>query len=312
MAIICGVLIGVIAGPANLSPLEAIPAIFSSNDSVERTIVWGIRLPRVVITLISGAALAVAGLLLQGTTRNPLGDPQLFGIGGGAAIVQALSMATLISIGLHSLTFFSVVASVATGAVLGTFVVRHRSTPTNLALVGISLAALTAATAGGILAGSRVFTQQSLFLIGGGTANRGWDDVFAVSPYIVVGLLIAAPATKSLGALSLGDSVATTLGADPVRVRRQALLAAGILGGAAVAVTGLIGFAGLIVPHAARRLVGNDTRALYVVSIPLGAAFVLFADQIARLVISPNEIPIGMVTAIVGAPVMIYVVRRSS
>lgn len=312
IAIVGGVLVGITAGPASLNPADAVAAIFSTSDSVARTIVWDIRLPRVAITLMAGAALAVAGLLLQGTTRNPLGDPQLFGIGGGAAIVQALAMAAVITVGLHSLTALSVLASVAVGAMIGLFVARHHAATANLALVGISLAALTAAIAGGILAGSRVFTSQSLFLIGGGTANRGWDDVFAVLPYIAVGLAIAAPVAKSLGALALGDSVARTLGADPVRVRRQALLAAGILGGAAVAVTGLIGFVGLVVPHAARRLVGNDTRALYAVSVPLGAAFVLFADQIARLTISPNEIPIGMITAIVGAPVMIYLARRSS
>jgi iron complex transport system permease protein len=190
------------------------------------------------------------------------------------------------------------------------FASRQGISPARLALIGVSISALAAAVATGIMAEARVFSMQSVNFIGGSFANLGWQDVLPALPFLAVGLALAAIVMGNLNALSLGDRVAANLGAEPGRTRAASIAAAGILGGVAVAVAGLVGFVGLLVPHLARLLVGHDFRKVLVVSIPLGAAVTLYADQAARLLFMPSEVPAGLVTALLGAPLMIYVARR--
>ena len=301
---------GVSLGPVKLDLHQVISALVSGDDHVAHVVVWDLRLPRVVAALAVGACLGLAGCLLQSSTRNPLGDPQLFGLGGGAAVVQALAMAGLLDLGTWGLLPLSVAASLFGAAVIALFASRQGISPARLALIGVSISALTAALATGILAEARMFSAQSLNFIGGSFANRGWDDVVPALPFLGVGLLLAVPIVGNLNVLTLGDRVAANLGAEPRRTRALAIASSGILGGAAVAVAGLIGFVGLLVPHVARLLAGHDFRGILAVSIPLGAAFMLYADQAARLIFTPSEIPVGLVAAMVGAPLMIYVARR--
>jgi iron complex transport system permease protein len=303
-------LIGVALGPVKIDAHRLISAILLHGDSVDHVLIWDLRMPRVVAALLVGACLGVSGCLLQSSTRNPLGDPQLFGIGGGAAVVQALAMAGTLRTGSWGLIALSVVASLIGAGAIALFASRQGISPARLALIGVSLSALAAAAATGILAEARVFSQQSLNFIGGSFANRGWSDVVPALPFFGIGLVLALPAMGKLNALALGDRVAANLGAEPQRTRAIAIAASGILGGAAVAVAGLVGFVGLLIPHLARLLVGHDIRAILVISIPLGAAVTLFADQAARLLFLPSEVPVGLVTALVGAPLMIYVARR--
>jgi len=305
-----GVLMGLAMGPVKLDVHQLVSAILSSDDHVAHVLVWDLRLPRVAAALLVGACLGVAGCLLQSSTRNPLGDPQLFGLGGGAAVVQALAMAGVIGIGAWGLFSLSVVASLIGAGIVLLFASRQGISPARLALIGVSLSALAAATATGILAEARIFSAQPLNFIGGSFANLGWQDVLPALPFLAVGLALAATVMGNLNALSLGDRVAANLGAEPGRTRAASIAAAGILGGVAVAVAGLVGFVGLLVPHLARLLVGHDFRKVLIVSIPLGAAVALYADQAARLLFMPSEVPAGLVTALLGAPLMIYVARR--
>jgi iron complex transport system permease protein len=303
-------LIGVSLGPVKLGLHQVFSALVSGDDHVAHVVVWDLRLPRVVAAVLVGACLGLAGCLLQSSTRNPLGDPQLFGLGGGAAVVQALAMAGLLNLGTWGLFALSVAASLIGAAVIALFASRQGISPARLALIGVSISALAAALATGILAEARMFSAQSLNFIGGSFANRGWDDVVPALPFLGVGLLLAVPIVGNLNVLALGDRVAANLGAEPRRTRALAIASSGILGGAAVAVAGLVGFVGLLVPHVARLLAGHDLRGILAVSVPLGAAFMLYADQAARLIFMPSEIPVGLVAAIVGAPLMIYVARR--
>ena len=305
-----GVLMGLAMGPVKLDVHQLLSAIVSGDDHTAHVLVWDLRLPRVAAALLVGACLGVAGCLLQISTRNPLGDPQLFGLGGGAAVVQALAMAGVIGIGAWGLFSLSVVASLIGAGVVLLFASRQGISPARLALIGVSLSALAAATATGILAEARIFGAQPLNFIGGSFANLGWQDVLPALPFLAVGLALAATVMGNLNALSLGDRVAANLGAEPGRTRAASIAASGILGGVAVAVAGLVGFVGLLVPHLARLLVGHDFRKVLVVSIPLGAAVTLYADQAARLLFMPSEVPAGLVTALLGAPLMIYVARR--
>ena len=225
-------------------------------------------------------------------------------------MVQALAIAGLIQIGTWALFSLSVAASLIGAGAIALFASRQGISAARLALIGVSLSALAAAAATGIMAEARIFSMQSLNFIGGSFANVGWRTVLPALPFLGTGLLLAAPIVGNLNALSLGDRVAANLGAEPTRTRAVAIAASGILGGAAVAVAGLVGFLGLLVPHLARLLVGHDFRKVLLVSIPLGAAVMLYADQAARLVFMPSEIPAGLVTALLGAPLMIYVARR--
>ena len=308
--LILGVLIGISLGTVKLSAHELASAILMRGDPVAHTLVWDLRMPRVVAALLVGSCLGVAGCLLQSSTRNPLGDPQLFGLGGGAAVMQALAMGGLLVIGNWTLFTLSVLASLVGAAAIAFFASRRGLSPARLALIGVSISVLAAAAATGILAESRVFGQQSLNFIGGSFANLAWRNVLPILPFLGIGLLLAFLAAGNLNVLVLGDPVATNLGAEPKRTRAIAIASSGVLGGAAVAVAGLVGFVGLLVPHLARSLVGHDMRAIFIVSIPLGAAVTLYADQAARLIFMPSEVPVGLVTALLGAPLMIYVARR--
>ena len=310
LLLVLGVLIGVALGPVKINAHRLISAILLHGDSADHVLIWDLRMPRVVAALLVGSCLGGAGCLLQSATRNPLGDPQLFGLGGGAAIVQALAMAGLLRMGAWGLVVLSVVASLVGAGAIALFASRQGMSPARLALIGISLSALAAAAATGILAEARVFSQQSLNFVGGSFVNRGWRDLLPALPFFGIGLVLALPVVGKLNALALGDRLSANLGAEPIRTRAVAIASSGILGGAAVAVAGLVGFIGLMVPHLARLLVGHDIRTVFIVSIPLGAVITLYADQVARLAFVPSEIPVGLVTALVGAPLMIYVARR--
>ncbi|MCK5577535.1 MAG: iron ABC transporter permease [Dehalococcoidales bacterium] len=310
LLLVIGVFIGIAMGPFKLDFHQLVSAVLGQGDATATTLIWDLRLPRVAAALLVGACLGIAGYLLQTSTRNPLGDPQLFGLGGGAVVIQALAIAGIVGRGTWGLYTLSVMASLVGAAIIIFFASRQGVSPARLALIGVSLSALTAAIATGALAGARVFSQQSLNFVGGSLANRGWQDVLPALPFLGLGLLMAIPVLGNLKVLTLGDRVAANLGAEPGRTRAVAVASSGILGGTAVAVAGMVGFVGLMVPHVARLLVGHDVRLGFVVSILLGANVVLFADQVARLAFMPSEVPVGMITALLGAPLMIYVARR--
>jgi iron complex transport system permease protein len=309
--LLLGVLLGVTLGPAKMDFRRLVSALLLHGDPAANVLVWDLRMPRVVAALLVGVCLGVAGCLLQSSTRNPLGDPQLFGLVGGAAVVQALALAGIVRFGGWGVIALSVAASLVGAAIIALFSSRQGLSPARLALIGVSLSALAAAVATGIMAGARVFTQQSLSFMGGSFVNRGWQDIVPAIPFLGVGLLLALTVVGNLNVLGLGDQVASNLGAEPLRTRTVAIASSGLLGGAAVAMAGLVGFVGLLVPHVARALVGHDIRRVFLVSIPLGAVVTLYADQAARLVFMPSEVPAGLVTALVGAPLMIYVARRA-
>jgi iron complex transport system permease protein len=310
LLLVAGALVGLAFGPVKLDVGQVLSALFSNEDPVAHAVVWDLRLPRVAAAVIVGACLGLSGCLLQSSTRNPLGDPQLFGLGGGAALVQALAIAGLLTMGIWALFTLSVAASLVGAGCIALFASRQGISPARLALIGVSISALATALATGIMAEARIFSMQSLNFIGGSFTSVAWQDVLPALPFLGLGLVLALPIVGHLNVLALGDRVAANLGASPLRTRSLAIAASGILGGAAVAVAGLVGFVGLLIPHLARLLVGHDFRRVLVVSIPLGAAFTLYADQAARLLFMPSEIPVGLVTALIGAPLMIYVARR--
>jgi iron complex transport system permease protein len=219
-------------------------------------------------------------------------------------------MAGVLGAGAWGVASLSVVAAVVGALLIFLLASRESLTPARIALVGVSIGALTVAIAAAILMQARVFSLQALALFSGSLANRSWDNVMAVIPFFALGIGLAVLAAGRLNLLVLGDRLAGHLGASPRITRLVALVSAGVLAGAGVSLAGVVGFVGLLTPHVVRLMLGNDARVVMAVSVPTGALVVLYADQVSRLVLMPSEIPVGLVTTVLGAPLMIWVARR--
>jgi iron complex transport system permease protein len=303
-------------GAISLSPREVWSGLFDAQAGLAepdarfaRNVVWQIRYPRLLDAMVVGAALAVAGTLLQGVTRNPLADPTILGVTAAAGLASATALVLSPTIPPWGLTMACVGGGLLGGALL--FVIAWRGTvsPIRLALSGVALSAFFGAVIVGLLSSSRTFVQTSLGFLAGGLYASEWEDLRAAVPYFVPALIGAYLLSGRLNVLALGDDVAAGLGVLTDRTRVAVLAAAGILTGVAVAVAGLVSFVGLVCPHIARLTVGTDNRVLLPVAALYGATLVAAADLFARLVISPSEIPFGIITAGLGAPFLLYLVR---
>jgi iron complex transport system permease protein len=302
--------VGISLGSERLSLAEVWRGLTNSDHSSERIIVWDLRLPRVILAVLVGANLAVAGALLQGVTRNPLADPHLLGISAGSGVVGAILLVRGVDIGLEAKVALSILGGLVGGAFIYAMAWRGGVSPTRLTLAGVAVSFLLISMTTAILASSRLFAQQSLNFVGGSLFARGWDDLRAVWPYTVVGLLLALGASASLNIMALGEDAAAELGVRTGLVRAIAVVLAVILSGAAVSVAGLMGFVGLIIPHVARALVGQDYRYVMVASALLGAILLVGADTLARNILGETELPAGVVTAGIGAPFFLFLLRQ--
>jgi iron complex transport system permease protein len=287
-------------------------AHFTGTD--EQVIVRDLRVPRTVLGLLTGVSLGVCGALIQAVTRNPLADTQILGINAGAALFVVVAIGVLGLTSIWSYIWFAfagvAVAMVAVYA-LGS-VGRGGATPLRLTLAGVALGAVMDGLSAGIrLVKPRAFDYLRFWDVGTLT-GRTMDIAWAVTPFIVAGLVLALVVARSLNAVAMGDDVARSLGADVTRTRLLAVVAVMLLAGASTAAVGPIGFVGLMVPHAVRWIVGPDQRWILVFTVVCGPILMLSADVIGRLVIRPAELQAGIVTAFVGAPVLIWMVRRAN
>ena len=310
LALMALMAVGVSLGSERLSLTEVWDGLTNPAHTSERVIVWDLRLPRVILAVLVGANLAVAGALLQGVTRNPLADPHLLGISAGSGVVGALLLVRGVDIGLEAKVALSILGGLAGGAFIYAMAWRGGVSPTRLTLAGVAVSFLLISMTTAILASSRLFAQQSLNFVGGSLFARGWDDLRAVWPYTVVGLLLALGASASLNIMALGEDAAAELGVRTGWVRAIVVVLAVVLSGAAVSVAGLMGFVGLIIPHVARALVGQDYRYVLVTSALLGAILLVGSDTLARNILGETELPAGVVTASVGAPFFLYLLRQ--
>ncbi len=296
-------------GAVSLSPAEVWAGLTSESDLFARNVVWQIRYPRVVDGALAGAALGVAGALLQGVTRNPLADPTILGVTAAAGVASAIALLVDPSAPQWALTLYCATGGVAGGLILFVIAWRGSVSPVRLALSGVALSAFLGAVIVGILSSSRTFVQTSLGFLAGGMYGSEWQDLWAALPYVGGGILLALGLAGRLNVLALGDDIAVGLGVMTDRTRLLILTVAGVLTGAAVAIGGLVSFVGLVCPHIARVAVGNDYRLVIPASALMGALLVTGADLFARVVISPSEIPMGIVTAGIGAPFLLYLVK---
>jgi iron complex transport system permease protein len=296
-------------GAVNLSAGEVWSGLTSDSDVFARNVVWQIRFPRLIDGLLVGACLAVAGNLLQGVTRNSLADPTILGVTAAAGLASATAIVINPQIPQWGIAMSCAVGGVFGAGVLFFVAWRGAVSPVRLALSGVALSAFLGAAIVALLSSSRTFLQTSLGFLAGGLYGAEWRDLHAMAWYAVPGLVVAFFLSGRLNVLALGDDVAAGLGVLTDRTRLFILVVAGILTAAAVATAGLVSFVGLVCPHIARLLVGSDNRAVIPVSALIGALLVSAADLVARLVIAPSEIPMGIVTAGIGAPFLLYLVR---
>lgn len=296
-------------GAVRLSPGQVFNGLFNGGDLFSRQIVWNLRLPRVLVAAIVGASLAMAGTILQTITRNPLGDPHIFGISAGAGVASIGLLLLVPGYPAHLLPAAAFLGSLVSAAIVFALAWRGGVSPVRFALAGVAVAALFTAISTTLIATSDLFTQAVLSFLAGGLYQTNWTDFWTVLPYATVAGAIAIVFADWLNILALGDDVARSVGLRVERTRLLLVALAAVLTGAAVAVAGLIGFVGLVAPHVARLILGSDERVALPMAALLGALLLVVADIAARLVIAPSEIPVGILTAIVGAPVLLILVR---
>jgi iron complex transport system permease protein len=283
--------------------------LFDQGDTVARQIVWQLRVPRVLVAASVGANLALAGVLLQGVTRNPLAGPHVLGLSAGAGFAAITIVIVAPGTPVELVAPAAFVGAIAAAAVVYALAWRGGISPVRFALSGVATAALFTALSTAVLASSDLFTQSVLSFLAGGLFARDWDDARQILPYTLAigsGAIVVAGA---LNVLALGDDVARGLGMRVERTRLLLVVLAAALTGSAVAVSGMLAFVGLVVPHGARLLVGSDHRWIAPLAAVLGATLLVLADTFARIVIAPTEIPVGIVTAVIGAPVFLLLIR---
>ncbi|GAB4208438.1 MAG: iron ABC transporter permease [Roseiflexaceae bacterium] len=299
-------------GAADIRAVDVWAALTAFDPgSTEHLIIRTLRLPRALAAALVGAALATAGALMQGITRNPLADPGILGIEAGAALGVVLAVALL---GVSSLALYALFAFA--GAMLTAAAVyglgslgRGGPTPLTLTVAGAALTALLSSLTTGLLIIDQRTLDEVRFWLAGSLAGRDLALLLQATPYIMAGLVLALALGRPLTAIALGEDVARGLGQRTGLVKALAALATVLLAGAAVAVAGPIGFVGLVIPHAVRFLVGADYRWILPYAALAGAVFLVLSDITARLVLRPTELPVGVMTALVGGPVFVALVR---
>jgi len=278
-------------------------------------ILFSLRLPRTVLIAITGAGLAGSGAAYQGLFRNPLADPYLMGVASGAGLGAVLAMSLSSRQDVPGLVLIPTAAFL--GATLTVFIVYQlakvgRSVPTtNLILAGVAVSAFASSITSYLMLTSTGELYRALAFLVGGNIIGGWKPVLAVLPFILSGLALLLTTGHALNVFQFGEEQAQQLGLPVNRIRLLIILAASLTTAAAVAFTGIIGFIGLIVPHLLRTLWGGDYKRLLPLSVIAGAALLLLADTLARIVLAPQEIPVGIITSLAGAPFFLWVLRRA-
>lgn len=316
LAILAALALGVVlslAFGANPLPLPQLwQGLWQPDDTEASLIVWTLRMPRTILGVLVGAAFGVAGALIQAMTRNPLADPGILGVNAGAGFAVTLGVGLLGLSGITGYVWFAFLG--AAGATILVYLIgsagRGLVSPVTLVLAGVAL--------GAVLGGISTFltlidpdTFRSMRNWGlGSIARTTLDDTLRIAPFLVVGLVIAIALAGSLNSIALGDDLAASLGTRVLRTRVLGVIGVTLLAGGATALTGGIAFVGLMVPHIVRWFVGPDQRWIIAYSALAAPVLVLFADVLGRVIARPGEIEVGILTAVIGAPVLIALVRR--
>ncbi|WP_019194925.1 FecCD family ABC transporter permease [Corynebacterium timonense] len=277
----------------------------------ESQTVWLSRVPRTVLILVAGAAFGVAGALMQAVTRNPMTDPGILGVNAGSSLAVVVGLAFFGLTDIRQYMWWAFGGAMVTSVVV--FAIGNsgpvRGSPVRMTLSGVALGAVLSGFTSAVLLTNSQLLAQMRGWSAGTTASQPLNDTLVIVPFIILGLIIAISASRSLDVLALGEASAVSLGTDPTRVRLVALVSITLLAGGATAAAGPIAFLGLMAPHLARSLVGPHQGWIIAYSVLIAPTVMGFADVLGR-VITTGEVPVGVVTAFIGAPLLIYMVRR--
>ncbi|KGP72581.1 FecCD family ABC transporter permease [Pontibacillus yanchengensis] len=311
IVLVASFFVAMVLGAADISVKQVWLAITTSASTESANIIREIRLPREVAAIVVGMALAVAGAIMQGMTRNPLADPGLLGLTAGANAALALTMALL-----PSVNYFGIMIACFIGAGVGSVMVfgigslkKGGYSPFRIVLAGAAVSALLSAIAEGIGLYFNIAKDVSMWTAGG-LIGTTWDQIQTITPFILLGLVVAIYLSRQLTILSLNDDVAVGLGQKTTRIKLTLFIVIIFLAGAAVALVGNMAFIGLMIPHIVRPIVGNDYRYIIPMSALFGSAFMLLADTIGRTINAPYETPVASVVAIMGLPFFLFIVNK--
>lgn len=312
VAVVGGAFLSLALGSRAL-PLGTVLDVLRHDDGSEAaTIVHTLRVPRTLLCLAVGAALGIAGALMQGHTRNPLADPGLLGVQAGASLAVVVAIFLLGVDDLGGYAWFALAgAGLAAAAVFAIGSTRGGPDPVSLVLAGTAVSALLVAITQALVIRDADTLDSYRFWVVGSASGRDLGVFWQVLPFLLVGLLLALASTPGLNLLQLGEEVAASLGLRPWRQKALGIAAVMLLSGAATAACGPIAFVGLVVPHVARRIGGVDYRWVVPYSGLLGALLLVLADVVGRLVVRPGELQVGIVMALIGGPAFVLLVRRS-
>lgn len=296
-------------GVMEMSWIDIIRTLFSGGDSIEFQIIYNLRLPRTLLGALVGAALAVAGVILQAVMRNPLASPGIIGVssGAGLAAVVALMIFPALSGWLIPVAFGGAFIT-ATAVYLLAW--KRGVEPVRLLLAGVAVSSLLGAMSTAIMLFNSEKVAGILDFAIGSLSTRSWPQLELVAPYIIAGLAVAVIIAPKLNILGLGDEIAVGLGMNVERMRLCFIALAALLAGAAVSVVGLLGFVGLIAPHIVRMIIGGDSKFLIPGAAIFGAVLVVASDTAGRVVIAPEELPLGIIMALLGPPFFLWLLRR--
>ena len=300
-------------GPAGLSPVDSLMALIRGDRLAETLVMREIRLPRALLAVLVGAALGLAGAAMQGYLRNPLAEPGLIGVSGSAALGAVLALQT----GFAGAYLFALPLSALAGAVVAVLLILMlagaRGGSITLILAGIAVSALAGALTSLVLnlSPNPFAASEIVFWMMGSLVDRSMDHVLLAAPFIALGALVLLTQARALDALTLGEDAAASMGVHLARLRLLLVLGVASMVGAATAVAGAIGFVGLVVPHVLRPLVGARPSALLPASAIGGAALVLMADIAVRLILPERDLKLGVLTALVGAPLFLHLIYKT-
>lgn len=310
-------LLSVAFGSVFIAPTELLKSLFGQAilSPTNTTILYDIRLPHAILVALTGAALAGSGTAYQGLFRNPLADPYLIGVASGAGLGAVFVMAqdwptTLL--GFYLVPAAAFIGALFTVAIVYWIARLGKTVPvTTLILAGVAVSSFATALSSFFMLYSQSELRRAIAWLLGGAAINGWPPVIAMLPYVIVGLGVLLLSGHQLNVLQTGEEQAQQLGLPVERIKILLIIAASLAAAAAVAFSGMIGFIGLIVPHGLRLIWGGDHRRLLPLSILAGAATLLIADLLARMLFAPEVIPVGIITAIAGVPFFLWLLRRA-
>jgi len=300
-------------GAKPLSPIIVWEALFSPTDSYDHTIIQESRLPRTLVALAVGPAFGIAGALIQALTRNPLADPGILGVNAGASFAVAMGVGVFSVTSMSGYIWFAFAGALT--ATVAVYVIsggagKKPPTPVQITLSGVALgAALSGITTTLTLMNSKAFSNMLNWSVGT-LAERNLNDLWYILPFLIIGILLALAIAQALNAISFGDDRASSLGVHVGVIRTIGLIAITLLAGGATAIAGPIGFIGLMVPHCVRWFVGPDQPWIFLYSLVVAPLLLIHSDIVGRIIMFPAEVPVGIITGLIGAPILLILVRK--